>query len=247
MSGLLEVRGLRSGYQGGVVLDGVDLDLAEGSVLAVLGRNGVGQDDAGLHPDGAAPAVRRAASGSPGRRSPVRLTDRIARRGVGLVPQGRRVFAPLTRGGAPGDRLPRRGRGAWDQRPGARAAPPAGGADWGTAATSSPAVSSRCWRSHGPCSPTPGCCCSTSRRTAWRRPSWRRSARSCARCGTTGCRCSSSSRTCGWRSRWPSTSPSCQGWRRGAMHDRGVPLPAGPRALAARRRMSRPHAGVAFS
>ena len=41
-------------------------------------------------------------------------TDRIARRGVGLVPQGRRVFAPLT----VSEHLAiaaRRGRGAWDR------------------------------------------------------------------------------------------------------------------------------------
>ena len=95
MTGLLEVRNLRSGYHGSVVLDGVDLEVGEGSVLAVLGRNGVGKTTLVSTLMG----VIRPYSGS------VRLagveiagapTDRIARRGVGLVPQGRRVFAPLT-------------------------------------------------------------------------------------------------------------------------------------------------------
>jgi branched-chain amino acid transport system ATP-binding protein len=113
VTAFLEVRGLRSGYQGGVVLDGVDLDLAEGSVLAVLGRNGVGKSTLVstlmglLRPYGG--SVRLAGeeiAGAP--------TDRIARRGVGLVPQGRRVFAPLT----VSEHLAvaaRRGRGPWDR------------------------------------------------------------------------------------------------------------------------------------
>ncbi len=113
MTAFLEVRGLRSGYQGGVVLDGVDLDLAEGSVLAVLGRNGVGKTTLVstlmglLRPyDGSVRLAGEEIAGAP--------TDRIARRGVGLVPQGRRVFAPLT----VSEHLAiaaRRGRGAWDR------------------------------------------------------------------------------------------------------------------------------------
>src|SRR5690606_41904622 len=39
----LEVRGLVSGYDRGVVLHGVDLDLAAGAVLGLLGRNGGGK------------------------------------------------------------------------------------------------------------------------------------------------------------------------------------------------------------
>ncbi|HZG93209.1 MAG TPA: ABC transporter ATP-binding protein [Mycobacteriales bacterium] len=97
MSAFLEVRALRAGYQGGVVLDSIDLDVAEGSVVAVLGRNGVGKTTLvsalmGLVKPYAG-SVRLAGeqiAGAP--------TDRIARLGVGLVPQGRRVFAPLTVG-----------------------------------------------------------------------------------------------------------------------------------------------------
>ncbi|MER5759486.1 ATP-binding cassette domain-containing protein, partial [Streptomyces sp. NPDC002082] len=43
MNPLLRMRGLSSGYAGGVVLGGVDLDLEEGGTVALLGRNGVGK------------------------------------------------------------------------------------------------------------------------------------------------------------------------------------------------------------
>jgi branched-chain amino acid transport system ATP-binding protein len=91
----LEVRGLVSGYDRGVVLHGVDLDLAAGSVLGLLGRNGVGKSTlimtlAGLVPPSAG-SVRLEGRELAGERP-----DRIARAGVALVPQGRRVWATLT-------------------------------------------------------------------------------------------------------------------------------------------------------
>ena len=92
---MLEVRGLESGYKRSAVLQGVDLDVAAGQVLGLLGRNGVGKSTLintlmGLvHPsrgtvtlDGVDLAGRR--------------PDVIARAGVALVPQGRRVWAPLS-------------------------------------------------------------------------------------------------------------------------------------------------------
>ncbi len=91
----LQVRGLRSGYAGSTVLHGVDLDVAEGAVVALLGRNGVGKSTLVhtvmglLKPD--AGSVRIEGAQMAGRRP-----DTIAGAGVGLVPQGRRIFAPLT-------------------------------------------------------------------------------------------------------------------------------------------------------
>ncbi|WP_219417730.1 ABC transporter ATP-binding protein [Pseudonocardia nigra] len=92
---MLQVRGLRSGYGGSSVLQGVDLDLADGEVLGLLGRNGVGKTTLmntlmGLVPP-AAGTVSVAGRVLTGRRP-----DVIARAGVALVPQGRRVWAPLT-------------------------------------------------------------------------------------------------------------------------------------------------------
>ncbi len=95
MSTILEVRGLRSGYAGSTVLHGVDLDLVEGQVLALLGRNGVGKSTLVNTVMG----LVRATAGSvviDGHEVAGHRPDAVARLGVGLVPQGRRVFAPLT-------------------------------------------------------------------------------------------------------------------------------------------------------
>ncbi|MFF3209634.1 ABC transporter ATP-binding protein [Streptomyces sp. NPDC002886] len=95
MNPLLRMRGLRSGYAGGVVLDGVDLDLEEGGTLALLGRNGVGKTTLVSTVMG----LVRPYGGSvllDGRELAGARVDVIARAGVGVVPQGRRVFAPLT-------------------------------------------------------------------------------------------------------------------------------------------------------
>ena len=43
MAALLEVSELRAGYGAGDVLQGVDLEIRPGEIVAVLGRNGVGK------------------------------------------------------------------------------------------------------------------------------------------------------------------------------------------------------------
>jgi ABC-type branched-subunit amino acid transport system ATPase component len=92
---VLEVRGLESGYKRSTVLQGVDLDLASGQVLGLLGRNGVGKSTL----INTLMGLVHASAGSV-RLDGVDLTHRrpdvIARAGVALVPQGRRVWAPLT-------------------------------------------------------------------------------------------------------------------------------------------------------
>ena len=92
---MLEVRGLQSGYRRSTVLQGVDLDLAAGRVLGLLGRNGVGKSTLintlmGLV-TASAGSVHLDGTDLSGRRP-----DVVARAGVALVPQGRRVWAPLT-------------------------------------------------------------------------------------------------------------------------------------------------------
>ena len=95
MREVLTVRGLRSGYDGSTVLHGVDLAVREGQVVALLGRNGVGKTTlistiAGLLRPYAGEVVYEGTDYAGAR------PDVVARAGVALVPQGRRVFAPLT-------------------------------------------------------------------------------------------------------------------------------------------------------
>jgi len=92
---LLEVSELVAGYRLGTVLHGVDLSIEEGGAVAILGRNGVGKSTL-VH---AITGLLRPRAGSvrvDGRELAGRRADVLARAGVALVPQGRRVFAPLT-------------------------------------------------------------------------------------------------------------------------------------------------------
>lgn len=91
----LELRGITAGYDGGLVLHGVDLAVREGEILAVLGPNGAGKSTAcrvaagALRPTGGAVFV----SGHDAtREGPVRR----ARSGVVLAPEGRGIFPALT-------------------------------------------------------------------------------------------------------------------------------------------------------
>ncbi|GAA3298525.1 ATP-binding cassette domain-containing protein [Dactylosporangium vinaceum] len=88
---LLQVRGLRAGYQGAAVLHDITFDVPAGAVVAVLGRNGAGKTTmlnavAGLHPRHPNSQVHLDATPLPGR------PDQAARAGIGIVPQGRRLF-----------------------------------------------------------------------------------------------------------------------------------------------------------
>ena len=91
----LDIAGVRSGYREGTVLHGVDLGVQRGRILALLGRNGVGKSTLVMTIMGmlrpTAGAVRLDGVDLAGRR-----TDEIARAGVGLVPQGRRIWPTLT-------------------------------------------------------------------------------------------------------------------------------------------------------
>lgn len=92
---LLEVKDLVAGYDGSRVLNGVSLTVDAGESVAVLGRNGVGKTTLMESIMG----LVRPSSGQVlingvdlARKSP----SAMARAGVGIVPQGRRVFASLT-------------------------------------------------------------------------------------------------------------------------------------------------------
>ena len=94
---MLEVLDVSAGYATGTVLRGVSLGVAEGEVLALLGRNGMGKTTllraiAGLRP----PGLTQGSVRVEGEEVSTLPSYRVARRGVSLVPQGRRVFGSLT-------------------------------------------------------------------------------------------------------------------------------------------------------
>ena len=92
---LLELDGITARYGASQALFGVSLRVGEGEVVALMGRNGMGKTT----------TIKVAAGLLPARGGEVRLAGhtvtrdpahRVARLGFGLVPEGRRVFAPLT-------------------------------------------------------------------------------------------------------------------------------------------------------
>ncbi len=94
---MLEVLDVSAGYATGTVLRGVSLTVAEGELLALLGRNGMGKTTllraiAGLRP----PVLTRGSIRVAGEEVSTLPSYQVARRGVSLVPQGRRVFGSLT-------------------------------------------------------------------------------------------------------------------------------------------------------
>ncbi len=92
---LLDIKGLRAGYGGKPVLQGIDLSVSKGEIVAVIGRNGVGKSTLmktliGLV-ENMAGTIRFGSNELTG------LTPfRRARLGIGYVPQGRDVFPRMS-------------------------------------------------------------------------------------------------------------------------------------------------------
>jgi branched-chain amino acid transport system ATP-binding protein len=110
---MLEVNGLRAGYGPAEILFGVSLKLARGEVAALMGRNGAGKSTTlkaimGLLPPRAG-QVRFAGQEIAGMPA-----FRIARLGLGYVPEDRRIFTDLTvTENLEVGRRPAEGREAW--------------------------------------------------------------------------------------------------------------------------------------
>jgi branched-chain amino acid transport system ATP-binding protein len=92
---MLKIEDIHTYYGDSYVLQGVSLEVKRGMVLAMLGRNGVGKTT----------LIRSIVGFTPARSGRILFNgqeishldaDRIIRMGVGLVPQGRRVFPSLT-------------------------------------------------------------------------------------------------------------------------------------------------------
>jgi ABC-type branched-subunit amino acid transport system ATPase component len=95
MSDVLSIEGLAAGYDGAPVVRGLDLTVGEGEVVALLGPNGAGKT-----------TTLRAISGIvhplagrivfDGKDTKKVAPERLARRGVAHVPEGRGLFFGLT-------------------------------------------------------------------------------------------------------------------------------------------------------
>ena len=92
---LLSLHDVHAHYGSSHVLHGVSFTLKQGELLALLGRNGAGKTTTMLTLSGLLPA----SSGEitlRGKRTDNLSPEAIARQGIRLVPQGRRVFANLS-------------------------------------------------------------------------------------------------------------------------------------------------------
>jgi branched-chain amino acid transport system ATP-binding protein len=92
---LLEIQALHAGYGASEVLFGIDLVINEGEVATLLGRNGMGKTTTiktimGFVSARAGQLLFR------GQSLATLSTDRIARIGIALVPEGRQIFRNLT-------------------------------------------------------------------------------------------------------------------------------------------------------
>lgn len=92
---MLEVQDIHTYYGESYILQGLSLKVAEGEAVALLGRNGVGKTT----------TIRSIIGFTPPRRGQIIFSGAaithlrpatISRLGVGLVPQGRRIFPNLT-------------------------------------------------------------------------------------------------------------------------------------------------------
>jgi branched-chain amino acid transport system ATP-binding protein len=95
MRELLAIEDLRAGYGDAVVLPGLSLRLAEGEVLALLGRNGTGKTTLINSIVGVTRRFAGAIALGGTDITPLR-PDQRARAGIGWVPQERNIFRSLT-------------------------------------------------------------------------------------------------------------------------------------------------------
>lgn len=94
---LLEVRDLRAGYGGTPILQGVDLHVNHGEIVAIIGRNGVGKTTLMKSVIGLIPTTAGAVLYQ---REDITALEaaRRAHLGMGYIPQGRGIFPRLSVG-----------------------------------------------------------------------------------------------------------------------------------------------------
>ncbi len=92
---VLAIEGIRAGFGTHAVLHGVDLDVPEGEIVALLGLNGAGKSVTMKVAGGIVPAWDGRVTLDGSDITGLSVEERVAR-GVGHVPQGRQLFPELT-------------------------------------------------------------------------------------------------------------------------------------------------------
>lgn len=92
---MLTLQNVEAGYESSQVLAGVSLTIASHQVASLIGRNGMGKTTTVRTIMGMLP-IRQGEILFDGAAIHNQAPNRIARRGIGLVPEGRRVFPSLS-------------------------------------------------------------------------------------------------------------------------------------------------------
>ena len=92
---ILEIRGLEAYYGSICALRGVDLDVAEGQIVTLIGANGAGKSTLMMTVFGE-PRARAGTIRFQGRDITQMRTHEIARLGIAQSPEGRRIFPRMT-------------------------------------------------------------------------------------------------------------------------------------------------------
>jgi urea transport system ATP-binding protein len=92
---MLEIKSLSAGYGQSQVLHGIDLNVAPGEIVAVVGRNGMGKSTLMKALMGIIPATAGQVLVGDTEVTAMPSHARVAR-GLGYVPQGREIFATMT-------------------------------------------------------------------------------------------------------------------------------------------------------
>lgn len=92
---LLDVQDITAFYGSSQALFGVEFEMAEGEVVALMGRNGMGKSTTIKSICNLVPP-RDGRVFFDGKETRAMPTHKVARLGIGLVPEGRRCFATLT-------------------------------------------------------------------------------------------------------------------------------------------------------
>jgi branched-chain amino acid transport system ATP-binding protein len=94
---VLRIDGLRARYGSAAALHGMSLEVSAGEVVALLGRNGMGKSSTMRSVMRLREPVVTAGTVRMGEADLLALpSHEVSRRGIGYVPQGRRVFGSLT-------------------------------------------------------------------------------------------------------------------------------------------------------